>query len=89
MTLARITLASGRSVVLTNLELSSTYGGLLEGYPNQRMNEQLLARLGRRREYAHQSQPAHVISPPRTYPERTNAAIRNVAWEELAEDFEL
>ena len=47
MTLARITLASGRSVVLTNPELTNPVA------------------------------------------EFTNAAIRNVAWEELAEDFEL
>lgn len=37
MTLARITLDSGRDIELTELKISSTYGGLLEGYPNARM----------------------------------------------------
>jgi hypothetical protein len=63
MTLARITLDSGRDIELTELKISSTYGGLLEGYPNARMNDALIARLAKRR-----SLPAHVISPRRTYP---------------------
>jgi hypothetical protein len=66
MTLARISLASGRSVELTSLSISSTYGGVLEGYPNARMNDALIARLGSRRGPAGGSQPAHVIRPPRS-----------------------
>jgi hypothetical protein len=66
MTLARINLASGRSVELISLTISSTYGGLLEGYPNARMNDALIARLGRRREFTDSSQPARVITPPRS-----------------------
>jgi len=69
VTLARISLSSGRSVELTSLTISSTYGGLLEGYPNARMNDALVARLGRRRELACSSQPAHVIAPPRLRPD--------------------
>ena len=69
MTLAWISLSSGRSVELTSLTISSTYGGLLEGYPNARVNDALVARLGRRREFAYSSQPAHVIAPPRLRPE--------------------
>jgi hypothetical protein len=68
MTLARISLASGRPVELTSLTISSTYGGLLEGYPNTRMNDALIARLRSRRESAYSSQPAHVITPPRSRP---------------------
>jgi hypothetical protein len=69
MTLAWIDLASGRSVELTNLTIGSTYGGVLEGYPNARMNDALIARLGRRRGPAHRSLPTHVITPPRSRPE--------------------
>jgi hypothetical protein len=63
MMLARISLACGRSVELTSLRISSTYGGLLEGYPNARVNDALIARLGSRREPAHWSPPTHVITP--------------------------
>lgn len=69
MPLASIVLNSGRSVELTGLEVFSTYGGLLEGYPNARMNDRLLARLARRLEFAYQSQPVHLIAPPRHHPE--------------------
>jgi hypothetical protein len=76
VTLAWISLSSGRSVELTSLTISSTYGGLLEGYPNARMNDALTARLGRRREFAHGSQPVHVITPPRLCPESGRGAGR-------------
>lgn len=62
MTLARITLDIGRDIELTELKISSTYGGLLEGYPNARMNDALRATLVKRH-----SLPAHVIAPPRNY----------------------
>ena len=32
------------------------------------MNDALIARLGRRREFTYSSQPAHVITPPRSRP---------------------
>lgn len=35
VTLAQITLDSGRDIELTELQISSTYDGLLEGYPNE------------------------------------------------------
>jgi len=68
VTLARISLASGRPVELTRLTIFSTYGGLLEGYPNARMNDALIARLGSRREFPYFSVPAYVIAPPRSRP---------------------
>jgi hypothetical protein len=68
VTLAWTSLASGRSVELTRLTISSTYGGLLEGYPNARMNDALIAGLGSRRAFACASVPAHVIPPPRSRP---------------------
>lgn len=70
MSLAWVSLASGRSVELTDLKISSTYGGMLEGYPNPRLNDALIARLSKRREYAYCSQPAHVIPPPRSQPDQ-------------------
>jgi hypothetical protein len=76
MSLARIGLASGRTVELTGLEISSTYGGFLEGYPNARVNDALIARLGRRRELPYGSQPAHVIAPLRSIPEPTEGSAR-------------
>lgn len=73
MPLARISLASSRSIDLTGLEISSTYGGFLEGYPNARINDALLKRLGRRREFSYGSQPVHVITPQRSQPEPQSA----------------
>jgi hypothetical protein len=76
MTLAWINLASGRSVGLTRLTISSTYGGMLEGYPNRGMNDALIARLGSRRESAYDSLPVHVITPPRSLPGADQGAAR-------------
>lgn len=39
MPLSRIALSSGRSIELTELRMSSTYGGMLEGYPCKRIND--------------------------------------------------
>jgi hypothetical protein len=62
MALARISLISGRSIELTRLTISSTYAGLLEGYPNRRMNDSLLKGLATRRN------ASFLIAPPRRYP---------------------
>jgi hypothetical protein len=75
MALARITLDSGRDVELTSLEISSTYDGMLEGYPCALINDRLLARLARRRESSHASQPVHVIDPPRSRPDAGSARL--------------
>jgi hypothetical protein len=76
MTLARVTLASGRDIELSNLEIFSSYGGMLEGYPCAPINDRLLAGLAERRESTYRSQPVHLITPPRSYPE--------VGWTRLA-----
>ena len=65
VTLATIVLASGRDVELTQLEIFSTYSGLLEGHPSARMNDMLLTRLARRPPSEYWTAPVHVISPPR------------------------
>jgi hypothetical protein len=71
MVLAIVEAASARPLELMSLTIGSTYGGMLEGYPNTRMNDALLSRLGRRRGPEDGSIPAHVITPPRSRPERS------------------
>ncbi|WP_326581587.1 hypothetical protein OIE69_40410 [Actinacidiphila glaucinigra] len=39
MSLSHVLLSSGRSIELTELRMSSTYGGMLEGYPCKRIND--------------------------------------------------
>lgn len=41
MSLSHIPLSSGRSIELTELRMSSTYGGMLEGYPCKPINDML------------------------------------------------
>lgn len=65
MTLASITLASGRDVDLTSLEIFSTYDGMMQGYPCALTNDRLLKRLASRPESAYWTQPVHVIAPSR------------------------
>jgi len=74
VTIAWITLASGHDVELTGLEISATYGGMLEGYPCAPVNDRLLASSAKRRESAYWSPPVHVVEPPRRYPEPESRA---------------
>ncbi|GAA1989173.1 hypothetical protein [Catenulispora subtropica] len=69
MTLAWIPLASGRDIELNRLEIFSTYGGMLEGYPCALINDRLLSALSKRPESPFWTPPVHVITPPRSYPE--------------------
>jgi hypothetical protein len=68
MSLARISLVSGRIIDLIHLEITSTYAGLLEGYPNARINDVKLRYLAKRRESEYAAPPRHLIAPPRRYP---------------------
>ncbi|MFB4316342.1 hypothetical protein [Actinomadura sp. 21ATH] len=68
MAIARITLSSGRDFELVGLEVFSTYGGMLEGYPHAALNDRLLDSLAKRRESPYGTPPVHVIRPPRTHP---------------------
>ncbi len=43
MALTRVALASGRSVDLSELRMSSTGGGPLEGYPCKNLNDRRIA----------------------------------------------
>lgn len=69
MPLTRVVLASGRSVELMELRLSSTYGGFLEGYPCERVNEMKLRGLLRAAEAASPTTPVHLVPPPRERPD--------------------
>jgi hypothetical protein len=71
MILAKISLVSGRSLELVHLELTSTYYGMLEGYPNALMNDARLKYLAKRRESEYASPPRYLITPPRRYPDPT------------------
>jgi hypothetical protein len=68
MSLAQVELMSGRQLALSNVRLSSTYAGLLEGYPCARMNDLMVTGLIRRAEGMFPALPVHVIEPVRTYP---------------------
>ncbi|MGV9890153.1 hypothetical protein [Streptomyces sp. NPDC003395] len=70
MSLSRIVLSSGRSIELTELRLSSTYGGMLEGYPCRRVNDLKVSVLRRTAERAFPATPVHLIAPAREYPDR-------------------
>ncbi|MFJ3668034.1 hypothetical protein ACIPSE_16440 [Streptomyces sp. NPDC090106] len=70
MSLARLVLASGRSVELSELRMSSTYGGLLEGYPCRVVNEMKIQGLLRSAENDFPRTPVHLVPPPREYPDQ-------------------
>lgn len=62
MSLTRIILSSGRTIELSELRLSSTYSGLLEGYPCKPVNDMQIAALLRT---AEGPTPVHLIPPDR------------------------
>lgn len=74
MSLSRTALSSGRSIELTELRMSSTYGGMLEGYPCKPVNDMKVRSLQRQAERAFPSTPVYVI-PPREYPDQTAGAF--------------
>ncbi|MFF9219928.1 hypothetical protein [Streptomyces viridosporus] len=75
MALARVVLASGRSVDLSELRMSSTYGGLLEGYPCKPLNDRTIDRLLRSAGQAFAGAPVHLVPPPREYPDQYAGAF--------------
>ncbi len=71
MALTKIHLSSGRSIELSDVRLSSTYGGFLEGYPSRRFNDLKLDRTLRNAREAAPSTPAHLVDPVRHLPDNT------------------
>ncbi|MEV6200261.1 hypothetical protein AB0M64_09820 [Streptomyces sp. NPDC051771] len=69
MSLGETVLSSGRRLRLFELRMSSTYGGMLEGRPNARVNEGIIRRLRERTERAFSSTPVHLVPPARAYPD--------------------
>lgn len=70
MSLTRVILTSGRSLDLSELRFSSTYGGMLEGYPCKPVNDMKIKGLVRTAEQARPSAPVHLVPPPREYPDQ-------------------
>ena len=58
-------LGSGREVELSALHLSSTYGGLIEGYPFAGLNDRLVARLDGQANRLFPHCPVHMVRPDR------------------------
>jgi hypothetical protein len=75
MSLSHIALSSGRSIELTELRMSSTYGGMLEGYPCKPINDMKVSGLQRQAERAFPATPVHLVSPHREYPDQTAGAF--------------
>lgn len=75
MALARVVLASGRSVDLSELRMSSTYGGPLEGYPCKPLNDSKIRWLLRSAEETFPGAPVHLVPPPREYPDQYAGAF--------------
>ncbi|WP_037674750.1 hypothetical protein [Streptomyces griseus] len=69
MPLTRVTLTSGRTIDLDELRLSSTYGGMLEGYPFRFLNDRLIKGLLTLAENTYRNSPVHLVTPPRDQPE--------------------
>jgi hypothetical protein len=69
MPLTRVALTSGRSIDLMDLRMSATYGGFLEGYPCERVNEMKIRGLLRSAESGYHAAPVHLVPPPRERPE--------------------
>ncbi|MFI7408178.1 hypothetical protein ACIBU0_05855 [Streptomyces sp. NPDC049627] len=76
MSLTRIVLTSGRSLYLSELRMSSAYGGMLEGYPCKPVNDKKIKGLVRdAAELTHSSVPVHLVPPPREYPDQYAGAF--------------
>jgi hypothetical protein len=75
MPLSHIVLSSGRSIELTELRMSSTYGGMLEGYPCRRINDMTVSGLLREAERAFSFAPVHLVQPAREYPAQAAGAF--------------
>ncbi|WP_371494192.1 hypothetical protein OG871_03695 [Kitasatospora sp. NBC_00374] len=74
MTLAHFVLASGRSIELQDVRMSSTYGGLLEGYPFRRWNDRILERLVKNAGQGG-TRPVHLVEPVREHPDHPAGAF--------------
>ncbi|MEV7994670.1 hypothetical protein AB0O67_22935 [Streptomyces sp. NPDC086077] len=70
MSLTRIILSSGRSIELTELRMTSTYGDMLEGHPCEQLNDMKINALVRGAQRASPTTRVHLIPPQREYPDQ-------------------
>ncbi|MFK3732457.1 hypothetical protein ACI2LJ_19560 [Streptomyces sp. NPDC088090] len=70
MSLGHIVLSTGRRIRLDEVWMSSTYGGMLEGYPHRRVNDWKVDWLRKRAERTYSSMAVHLVPPGRAYPDR-------------------
>ncbi|MFJ6646747.1 hypothetical protein ACIQPS_13955 [Streptomyces sp. NPDC091290] len=63
MSLTRVILASGRALDLTELRMTSTYGGMLEGYPCKLVNDMAIRGLMNTARQTHPSSQVHLVPP--------------------------
>ncbi|MDN3023810.1 hypothetical protein [Streptomyces sp. S.PB5] len=75
MSLARVVLTTGRQLDLSDLRFSSTYGGMLEGYPCRVVNEMKIRGLLHSAEKEFPSTPVHLVPPTREYPDQYAGAF--------------
>ncbi|MFJ9517996.1 hypothetical protein ACIRPK_06970 [Kitasatospora sp. NPDC101801] len=75
MSLSHVVLSSGRSIALTTLRMSSTYTGMLEGYPCKRINDLKVGGLRRMAESGSFSSPVHLVPPSLDHPDQTAGAF--------------
>ncbi|WP_339127292.1 hypothetical protein WJM95_30850 [Streptomyces sp. f51] len=75
MSLGHTLLLSGRAIRLTDLRMSSTYAGMLEGYPCKRVNDLRVSRFQRYAEHTSTPTPVHFVPPSREYPDATAGAF--------------
>ncbi|RKE21510.1 hypothetical protein [Streptomyces sp. TLI_171] len=69
MSLTQVLLSSGRSIRLDEVKMSSTYGGMLEGYPCPRVNDWNVEYLRGAAARQYPSLPVHLVEPVREQPE--------------------
>ncbi len=55
--------------------MSSTYAGMLEGYPCKPINDMTVRGLQQQAEHAFPSTPVHVVAPSCEYPDQTAGAF--------------
>ncbi|MFJ6074629.1 hypothetical protein ACIQFU_28010 [Streptomyces sp. NPDC093065] len=75
LSLTRIVLTDGRSVDLTELRLTPTYGDLPHGYPCRPANDLRIQALLHTAARLSPTVPVHLIPPPREYPDQYAGAF--------------